>query len=184
MRQNFIPIVQMRKLRLRKAKGALPKVICLGSAEDAGCAHRSLVIEAPAPGRCKGLWRVAAPLTPSGTPSTESKLGAGERMTTSRYCYPHWLPGSCVLSVYAVGSHQVSSMGPMGTGLRPRAERPSHGDVSPVVSRMRVSTPQLAKGTGVGVKESGVTCASRVTYAVCCWASYSRGLRFDIYGQR
>lgn len=37
--------------------------------------------------------------------------------------------GFCVLPVCPVGSHQRSDVGPMRTGLSPRAQRPTHGDV-------------------------------------------------------
>lgn len=95
MRQSFIPIVLMGKLRFKKAKSVLLKVVCLVSGGAEECRPGCLVTEAPALSRCEGPWLVSAPLTLSGPPVPERLLGVVESITTSLYNFSNSPLGSC-----------------------------------------------------------------------------------------
>lgn len=156
MRQSFIPIVQMRKQRLKEAKGDLPKVKCPVRSEDEGCKPRSLATEATALGRCKSLLWVAASLTLSGPQNLNAPGGCGEYYNFP-ILFSLFAPVFVLLSSAALPSARVQPSMSMRTGLGPKTERPKHGDISPVVRRTCENTPQLAKNTGIGSQEPDAT---------------------------
>lgn len=149
----------MRNLRLKKANGNLPEVICLVSGEDEGCKARSAT-ETPATGRvgsCPTHF-VRTPFHQAWMP-----LGIVESITTSRYYFPHSPLCSGFPLLQPLLLPRVQPSVSMRMGLSPKTERPKHGDISPIVRRSCENTPQLAKSTGVGVREPGATHSSWIS---------------------